>query len=62
MVCTRLMNEKTPAETVIKEINNNNNNNNNNSIIIIIISIIVIIVIIIINKVFKNACSLQYSS
>ena len=26
MVCTRLMNEKTPAETVIKEINNNNNN------------------------------------
>ena len=24
------MNEKTPAETVIKEINNNNNNNNNN--------------------------------
>jgi len=24
MVCTRLMNEKTPAETVIKEINNNN--------------------------------------
>ena len=25
MVCTRLMNEKTPAETVIKEINNNNN-------------------------------------
>ena len=31
MVCTRLMNEKTAAETVIKEINNNNNNNNNNS-------------------------------
>ena len=29
MVYTRLMNEKTPAETVIKEINNNNNNNNN---------------------------------
>ena len=27
MVCTQLMNEKTPAETVIKEINNNNNNN-----------------------------------
>ena len=25
MVCTRLMNEKTPAETVIKKINNNNN-------------------------------------
>ena len=25
------MNEKTPAETVIKEINNNNNNNNNNN-------------------------------
>ena len=23
MVCTRLMNEKTPAETVIKETNNN---------------------------------------
>ena len=55
------MNEKTPAETVIKEINNNNNNNNN-SIIIIIIIIISIIIIIIINKVFKNACSLQYSS
>ena len=33
MVCTRLMNEKTPAETVIKEINNSNNicNNNNNN-------------------------------
>ena len=44
MVCTRLINEKTPAETVIKEIinsnknnnsnnntNNNNNNNNNNN-------------------------------
>ena len=29
MVCTRLMNEKTPSETVIKKINNNNNNNNN---------------------------------
>ena len=26
MVCIRLMNEKTPTETVIKEINNNNNN------------------------------------
>ena len=26
MVCTWLMNENTPAETVIKEINNNNNN------------------------------------
>ena len=25
MVCIRLMNEKTPTETVIKEINNNNN-------------------------------------
>ena len=25
MVCTRVMNEKTPAETVIKEVNNNNN-------------------------------------
>ena len=25
------MNEKTPAETVIKEINNNNDNNNNNN-------------------------------
>ena len=35
MVCTRLMNEKTPAETVIKEI----------IIIIIIIIVIVIIVI-----------------
>ena len=31
MVRTRLMNEKTPAETVIKEINNNNNNNNNDN-------------------------------
>ena len=37
IVCTQLMNEKTPAETVVKEINknnnkadNNNNNNNNN--------------------------------
>ena len=28
MVCTRLMNEKTPAGTVTKEINNNNSNNN----------------------------------
>ena len=37
MVCTRLMNEKTPAETVIKEI-----------IIIIIIIIILYLVIIII--------------
>ena len=26
------MNEKTPADTVIKEINNNNNNNNNSDI------------------------------
>ena len=30
-VCTRLMNEKTPVESVIKEINNNNNNINNNN-------------------------------
>jgi len=36
MVCTRLMNEKTPAETVIKEI-----------IIITIIIIIIIIILII---------------
>ena len=31
MVCTQQMNEKTPAETVIKEISNINNNNNNNN-------------------------------
>jgi len=39
MVCTQLMNEKTPAETVIKEI--------------IIITIIIIIIIIIIIKCLK---------
>ena len=53
MVCTRLMNEKTPAETVRKEIN---------STILIIIIIIIIIMIIIITSIRTKQLKVNMAS